>query len=320
MINNNETNNPLVSIVIITYNSAKYVLETLESAKAQTYSNIELIVSDDCSKDNTVAICRDWIEKNKKRFARTRLIESEKNTGIPANCNRGFKEAKGEWVKSIAGDDALYPDSIESYINFLALRPEARIVHARIDCYNSIFSSSALDKEYFAKYPASFLAMENPNGKNQYNLLCICNSIAAPTVFMQHSLWQEMDGYDERILRCEDWPMWLKITNKGIPFYFLDKATTKYRITVDSTFGQESMAYLFRRFFEVENVIYESYIKHNASGCLRFMNRYDFYLRSLLDKVGFNKRTIFSKLVFSFLNIPHKILNKLLFASNIYSL
>ena len=52
-----EENNPLVSINVITYNSSKFVLETLESAKAQTYQNIELIVSDDCSTDNTVEIC-----------------------------------------------------------------------------------------------------------------------------------------------------------------------------------------------------------------------------------------------------------------------
>ena len=60
--------NPLVSIIVITYNSSKYVLETLESAKAQTYQNIELIVTDDCSNDNTVEICRKWIEENKERF------------------------------------------------------------------------------------------------------------------------------------------------------------------------------------------------------------------------------------------------------------
>ena len=56
---------PLVSIIVITYNSAKYVLETLESAKNQTYQNIELIISDDCSIDNTVDICTRWLNENK---------------------------------------------------------------------------------------------------------------------------------------------------------------------------------------------------------------------------------------------------------------
>jgi alpha-1,3-rhamnosyltransferase len=53
----------LVSIVIITYNSAKYVLETLESVKAQTYEKIELVISDDCSTDDTVEVCRDGLKR-----------------------------------------------------------------------------------------------------------------------------------------------------------------------------------------------------------------------------------------------------------------
>lgn len=318
MIKNNETHNPLVSIIVITYNSAKYVLETLESAKAQTYRNIELIISDDCSKDDTVAICGDWIEKNKERFVRTKLVESERNTGIPANCNRGYREAKGEWVKSIAGDDALYPDAIESYINFLVVHPAARIIHAKTDCYNGIFSPSTLDKKHLMKYPASFLAMEKLNSKRQYNILCFSNSIAAPTVFMQYSLWQEMDGFDERIPMCEDWPMWLKVTKAGVPFYFIDQITVQYRVTLDSTFGKESVAYLFKRFFEMENIVYELYIKHDSAIGFIFMNRYNFYLRYFLDKVRLNNERIIAKLIFHFLNMPYKLLNKFLLILDTY--
>ena len=92
---------PLVSVVVITYNSAQYVLETLNSIKEQSYSNIELIISDDCSKDKTVEICRDWLAKNKEKFVRTELITVEKNTGTSANINRGIKASKGKWIKSI---------------------------------------------------------------------------------------------------------------------------------------------------------------------------------------------------------------------------
>ena len=73
---------PLVSVPVITYNSSKTVLETLDSIYNQTYQNLELIVSDDCSTDNTVGICREWIEAHKKRFVRTELLTVEKNTGV----------------------------------------------------------------------------------------------------------------------------------------------------------------------------------------------------------------------------------------------
>ena len=59
---------PLVSIIVMTYNSEKYILETLESVRAQTYKNIELLVTDDCSIDNTVELVNVWIQENKFRF------------------------------------------------------------------------------------------------------------------------------------------------------------------------------------------------------------------------------------------------------------
>src|SRR3954453_22702927 len=110
---------PFVSIIILTYNSAKFVIETLQSAEKQTYRNIELIISDDGSKAKTIEICNEWMLKNQDRFLRIELLTVQLNTGIPANCNRGVKAAQGEWVKIIAGDDILHPKCIELNNNFI---------------------------------------------------------------------------------------------------------------------------------------------------------------------------------------------------------
>ena len=115
----NNVSEPLVTILVITYNSSEFIIETLKSVMLQTYRNIELIVSDDGSQDNTVVLCKDWIEENKERFINTRIIEVKKNTGIPANCNRGLKESKGEWLKYIAGDDVLFNTCIEDCLGFV---------------------------------------------------------------------------------------------------------------------------------------------------------------------------------------------------------
>ncbi len=107
---------PLVSVVIITYNSSEFIMECLDSIAVQTYDNIELIISDDCSTDNTIALCKTWLSKYQGRFVNTELLEITENTGITKNINRGCKLAKGEWIKPLAGDDLLLPICIEKNI------------------------------------------------------------------------------------------------------------------------------------------------------------------------------------------------------------
>ena len=86
---------PLVSVFVVSYNAADYICETLESIKAQTYQNIELIVSDDHSSDQTVELANEWIESNKERFVRTELITVDHNTGVSANYNRAIRACRG---------------------------------------------------------------------------------------------------------------------------------------------------------------------------------------------------------------------------------
>ena len=100
--------NTLVSIGIITYNSEKTILETLNSAYNQTYKNIELIISDDFSHDNTVNICKEWISEHSSRFVNCFVLTSTQNTGTSANCNRLINYCSGEYLKILAGDDILY--------------------------------------------------------------------------------------------------------------------------------------------------------------------------------------------------------------------
>ena len=88
--------NPLVSVIVITYNSSNTVIETLDSIAAQTYKDIELIISDDCSKDDTVKRIKLWIEEHKDFFVNCRIITTEENTGTVKNLNRGVKASKGE--------------------------------------------------------------------------------------------------------------------------------------------------------------------------------------------------------------------------------
>ncbi|MGQ7094825.1 glycosyltransferase family 2 protein, partial [Escherichia coli] len=82
-----------ISVMVVTYNSEYTIEETLNSVLLQSYGaeNIELIITDDCSKDNTVSIIKKWSVYNKNKFYRVVLIENSVNKGVSENCNIGWK-------------------------------------------------------------------------------------------------------------------------------------------------------------------------------------------------------------------------------------
>lgn len=224
-------NSPLVSIVVITYNSSKYVLETLQSAYSQTYQNIELIVSDDCSKDNTVEIIEKWLKENGSRFVKFKLLRALENTGVTANCNRGVKEAHGEWIKLIAGDDILFDDCIESNYMYVC-ESHAQIVFSKMK-----FFCGTIDNSYIPNIDYSFFDLPC---KKQLKLMLRENYIgSAPSFFVRRELLGKVSYYDERFPMIEDYPMWFKLLDKGHHISFMNKFTVYYRKENSITHGSE---------------------------------------------------------------------------------
>lgn len=216
---------PLVSIIVITYNSAKYVLETLESAKRQTYQNIELIVSDDCSTDETIDICREWLNENKERFVRTNLITSEKNTGISSNCNRGVHAARGIWIKLIAGDDILTNNSLELFAKQTSIPCESKVHFIFGACQKIIGDQINEDIEM----PTS--QFKEMDAREQFlYLIREGNVMHGPTSFINRNALQNIGGYDERIKYSEDWPLWIKATDNGNKLFFINDVVAYYRV------------------------------------------------------------------------------------------
>src|SRR5690606_12985960 len=113
--------------------SGKYILDTLESVKNQSWDNIELIISDDGSTDNTIAICSNWLVENQDRFYNALLITVTENTGIPSNCNRGLRAIQGEWLKVISGDDLLLNNCISDNIDYASRFPKASFIVSDIN-------------------------------------------------------------------------------------------------------------------------------------------------------------------------------------------
>lgn len=220
---------PLVSILIISYNSSATILETLNSILQQNYQGpIDLIISDDCSMDSTVEICRDWISNNSQRFNRITLIETPVNTGVTPNCNRGMAEVKSEWVKLIAADDIMMPDYLPVMVRQTQIKSEAKIFISKMQVFGSTDISMIHTSQFWNEYYS--LLQNLKTSKQQYIYLrYFRNVIPAPSAFVNVDLIKDLKMFDEDILLMEDYPMWLSATREGYKIEFVDQELIKYR-------------------------------------------------------------------------------------------
>ena len=104
----------LVSIVMPSYNTAEYITESIKSVLAQTYTNWELIIVDDCSTDNTDIIVNAFLSDTRIRY-----IKNDKNSGAAVSRNRALREAKGKWIAFLDSDDLWHPQKLEKQIAFM---------------------------------------------------------------------------------------------------------------------------------------------------------------------------------------------------------
>ncbi|GAB1234033.1 glycosyltransferase [Ferrigenium sp. UT5] len=108
---------PRVSILVISYNQEKYIREALESALAQDYANLEVVVADDASRDGTQAIIRELAQRHPQRL---KPIYNPQNVGITANSNIGLRACSGEFIAFMGGDDVLLPGKITRQVEWFA--------------------------------------------------------------------------------------------------------------------------------------------------------------------------------------------------------
>lgn len=104
----------LVSIIMPSYNTGRFIKETIESVLAQSYQNWELLIVDDCSSDNTDEVIKPFLAD-----LRITYIKNEKNSGAAVSRNRALREAKGKWIAFLDSDDLWEPEKLEKQIAFM---------------------------------------------------------------------------------------------------------------------------------------------------------------------------------------------------------
>jgi len=218
--------NNLVSVIIPTYNSAKYIAEAIDSVLAQTYENFEIITIDDGSTDNTEEMLKPYMGK---------ITYIRKENGGPASArNRGIEISKGEFIAFLDADDVWLPQKLEKQMNFMRNNPDIDIICTAVSDYR--------DSENLSSGEITLL-------KKGYifNQLIQGNFITASTVLLKAKCikYGELFDEDKRLISVEDYNLWLRLSRK-YKFGFLNEVTTKRRL------HSLSLSWSFEKMFEAD--------------------------------------------------------------------
>lgn len=219
---------------ILSYNQEKYIVETLESIKFQKVQygadiEVSLIITDDASKDNTVAVLNDWIAKNRSHFVNVDVIANEKNQGIVPNFCKIVQmvDAEKEYLKIIAGDDLIGYKNV--FAEYETLNDKKLKTYFRVELCEGKIS-------YREKYLIEFYYhMTHGNGRD-YNLkyfkrgryLHTPSTLYTKNLFVNANVERNLEGY--RLY--EDDPMWYSMikNEKNLEIEFVPQGMVLYRM------------------------------------------------------------------------------------------
>lgn len=218
----NKSSLPVVTIVVVTYNSGEFVGETLASVAAQDYGGpLQVIVSDDGSTDETLTIARKWADRHAGRFEEVTVIQTPHNLGIVGNYNFALKHIKGEWVKYIAGDDRLRPECIREFVNAAIQSDDKFYICAIVPFDAAGFQAPRL---------RCLDRFKDADCRAQERALAEISYIVEGSSFFIHTgTLRALGGYQEKYPMVEDWPVAMLFTFNGYRIGLIEKPLVEYR-------------------------------------------------------------------------------------------
>ncbi|WP_456460850.1 glycosyltransferase [Reichenbachiella sp.] len=189
--------NPLVSVICLCYNQARFVKEALDSVVNQTYSMIELIVVDDGSNDDSKAVIKEWREDHEE----VPFVNLKDNVGNTTAFNQGLKLASGKYVIDLAADDVLLKNRVERQVEFF------ESLHSAV----GVIYSDALYIDENGKVLHQHFASPRfkPYEGEIYEKLIDTYFIPPPTMMVKKEVFDELKGYDGS-LAYEDFDFWVR--------------------------------------------------------------------------------------------------------------
>jgi glycosyltransferase involved in cell wall biosynthesis len=215
---------PLVSVIIPTYNRGNLVVQAVQSVFEQTYKKIEIIVVDDGSTDNTRDVLREYEGK-------IDYVYQERSERSKAR-NEGFRRSKGDYIAFLDSDDLWRSMKIEKQVQVLDEKPDVGLVYAGVQFVD-------MDGN---PYPGKICwdALERKR-RSLYEDLMTTNIIGAPSTVMVRRLCLNTVGlFDESMVTCEDLDLWRRLAQRYV-FHKIDLPLVRFRIHFGNTQGKLSM-------------------------------------------------------------------------------
>lgn len=234
---------PLVSVIVPMYNAAPYIKEALESIVASTYRPIEVIVMDDGSQDDSLAVAQ--------RFAKDHpevQVFHQSNAGASAARNRAIRMSKGGYILPVDADNRIHPLYIEEAQAVLESRPEVRVVGCRAE-----FFGARTGEWITPPFSHALLARKN--------MIDTC-------AMYRRADWDRTGGYMESCPAREDWDMWLSLFELGGEFVRLPDIRLYYRVREGSKRTQDRA--LKRQVVDAINRRHVAYLEKYLGGPLHY--------------------------------------------------
>jgi glycosyltransferase involved in cell wall biosynthesis len=233
------SNSPLVSVIIPSFNHEQYIEATLQSVANQTYENIQLILIDDTSSDETVQLAARWLSERNERFSSSLLIKNRENLGADKTINRGILEANGEYVAILNSDDLFMPTRLTQLVGALVSsgRDVAFSKVVAIDDCGTMISPRQLPKVLQGVFDEADRCAENYPaigfGFIEKNI-----AISTGNLVIRRSLFEKI-GYFRCLKYIHDWDFILRSILVSEPVYVPEELYS-YRIHNTNSFSELS--------------------------------------------------------------------------------
>lgn len=283
-----DNNKPLVSVIVPVYNSERFVEECIKSLTCQDYDNLEILISDDCSTDNTCEIISKFEEDEK-----VKIFYQEKNLGITDNCNFLIGASKGKYICFFAGDDIMLPRKISKQVNFM---------EENNDC-----SFSYHPAKIYSTEDNKILTITDKNCSRpitNVNLLIEEMGIPASMSIMARKDALPKNGFNKKYKFVSDWLMQIEMSLKG-EIGFINEPLCIYRKYGDNN-GKNISSYE-HEFTELLKELSHNYPDLRASiniGLSRYLLGKFFRVKNRTDK---------KKIIIERMNISQSISNNILY-------